>query len=589
MKPHRSSLVCCVVVLAFVASLAPAAAAGQSAPASVVERSLWDRVRAGGQVRALVYLRGTVDWTPAYRMADRVERGRFVYEQLRNAARSSRDLYAWLETAGARPHRLLTANAIAADVDAGLLRTLATRPEVARVGPNGMARLIEPSSPTPGSPGLSAAAVADSVEWNVAKIRADEAWATFGVRGEGIVVGDIGTGVQYLHAALVEQYRGNQGDGTFNHNYNWFDIVNGQPVPYDDNSHSTFGVGVAVGSDGDVNQIGVAPGAKWIAVKAFDSGGSGTYEDLHAALEWMLAPTDLGGDNPDPAKAPNIGLNMWGIGGACNPEFDLDVQAWQAAGMLPVFAIGGEGPGCGLTRSPADMVGTFAAGATDSDDNISGFSARGPGCYGAIKPEVSAPGVSIRSSTNDGGYQVWSGTSFSAAHLAGAAALVLSADPSLAMDELITLVEGTAVCRQDLMCGGTSCPGGMNNVYGAGRIDAYEAVAAALGDLAPMHVGGIKLRVRDLGLGRYVLQGAVKVVDQANLPVVEAAVSVEWTYPSGSTLAQEVVSAHAGVSKFRIKSRQAGLHQLCVTGISKAGWSYDPDQNVETCDAATVP
>jgi subtilisin family serine protease len=443
---------------------------------------------------------------PAYGIADWVERGRFVYRQLQAAERGSQELYSWLENAHAKPHQLLTAHAIAADVDVGLLEALAARAEIGRIGPNALAMPLESQGVAAGSPrppaGAPGGGSVDAVEWNIAKIRADQAWAAFGVRGQGTVVGDIGTGVMYEHAALVQQYRGNLGDGTFDHNYNWFDLVSGQAAPYDDSGHSTFGVGVAVGSDGGANQIGVAPAARWIAVKVFDAYGGGTLEDLHAAMEWMLAPTDLSGANPDPAKRPNVGLNMWGLWGGCDTEFNPDVQAWQAAGILPVFAIGGEGPGCSLIRSPADMVGAFAAGATDGDDNISGFSARGPGCYGAIKPEVSAPGVNIRSSTNDGGYQVWSGTSFSAAHLAGAAALVLSADPSLGLDELETIVKDTAVCRDDLMCGGSPCPDGMNNTYGWGRIDAYEAVAAALSELPPLHVAGIKLSFRDQGMGR---------------------------------------------------------------------------------------
>ena len=593
MKRRHLSLVCCVVVLAFMAGLAPAAAASRSLIASVVEPQVWQQVQAGGRVRVLVYLQGQTDLQSAYGIAGWVERGRFVYGQLQAAERSSRDLYAWLENVNAKPHRLLTAHAIAADVDAGLLAALAARPEVRRIGPNASARPLEAPvagvwSPRPAET-EAGRGTAEVVEWNIAKIRADQAWAAFGVRGQGMVVGDIGTGVLYDHAALVQQYRGNLGGGTFDHNRNWFDLVNGQPVPYDDSGHSTFGVGVAVGSDGGANQIGVAPAARWIAVKVFDAYGGGTLEDLHAAMEWMLAPTDLGGTSPDPAKRPNVGLNMWGLWGGCDTEFNPDVQAWQAAGILPVFGIGGDGPGCATIRSPADMLGTFSAGATDSSDNISPFSARGPGCWGSLKPEVSAPGVNIRSSTNDGGYQVWSGTSFSAAHLAGAAALVLSADPSLGLDELETIVKDTAVCRDELTCGGSPCPDGMNNTYGWGRIDAYEAVAAALSGLPPMHVGGIKLVVRGLGMGRYVVQGAVKVLDEAHHPVGDAMVSVEWTVPGGSTLAQEVMSTPSGVAKFRLKSRQTGIHRLCVTGISKVGRSYNPGQNVETCDTAAVP
>jgi hypothetical protein len=131
--------------------------------------------------------------------------------------------------------------------------------------------------------------------------------------------------------------------------------------------------------------------------------------------------------------------------------------------------------------SPADLPAAFTAGATDVNDVIASFSPRGPSCYGEIKPETAAPGVNIRSSNNDGGYVSGSGTSWAAAHLAGTAALVLSADPTLSQDELETLIRDTALCIEDLSCGGSACPDGANNIYGWGRIDAFEAVSTTLG------------------------------------------------------------------------------------------------------------
>jgi subtilisin family serine protease len=271
------------------------------------------------------------------------------------------------------------------------------------------------------------------------------------------------------------------GEGSFDHNYNWYDLVNGLAQPYDDNGHSTVTVGLMVGDDGGANQIGVAPGAEWIAVKALDIGGSGSLADLHAALDWMLAPTDLGGSNPDPDKRPQVGLNAWGIASDCDTEFQPDLQAWQAAGILPVFALGTWGPGCAALRSPSDLPEALTAGATDADDEIWGFSGFGPSCWGDIKPEVAAPGVDIRSSYKNGEYVVSSGTTRSAPHLAGTAAPVLSADPALDPVQVETIITSTALCIQDLMCGGTACPDGANNIFGWGRIDAFEAVSLTVG------------------------------------------------------------------------------------------------------------
>jgi subtilisin family serine protease len=433
-----------------------------------------------GRSRLILYLRGQMDFSVAASITGRAARGQYVYDQLLTLAAQSSSLYNWLLLQSADPHRLLTTNSIAATLDVAQLETVLSFPQVARVGINRYNETIQ-DVPATMNWMVSQMNLPDTVEWNIAKIRADETWSTFGITGVGATVGIIDTGVMYTHPALVNQYRGNLGGGNYDHNYNWYDLIHGQPDPYDDNGHGTFGAGIAVGDNGGINQIGVAPGAKWIGVKALDGGGGGTLEDLHAALQWMLAPSDLNGDNPDPAKAPQVVLNMWRWLG-CDNSFDQDLVALRAANILPIFAPGSDGPGCGLVAYPAANPDTLSAGSTDINDVISGFSARGPSCYdGSIKPDVVAPGVEIRSSTTDGDYQVWSGTSFSTAHLAGAAALLFSADPQLGLDQLEQTLFDTAVCLDaDLYCGGDTCPGA-NNTYGHGRIDVFEAVSATIG------------------------------------------------------------------------------------------------------------
>ena len=434
-----------------------------------------------GEARLIIYLRSLPELAGAYSIPDRVARVQYVYDRLLETATLSDDLYSWLLSKGTEPHRLLTANAIAATLDQAQLETVLSFPQVRRVGINGHAEILQDG---PGTWNWMQSVVDPliTVEWNIAKIRADVTWSTFDIRGQGAVVGIIDTGVMYAHDALNTQYRGNLGGGSYDHNYNWFDLLNHQEAPYDDHGHGTFGAGIAVGDDGGDNQIGVAPGAKWIAAKALDGSGGGTLESLHAALMWMLAPTRLDGSDPNPALAPQVVLNMWGIGYMCDHTFDPDLVALRAANILPVFAPGADGPECGIMASPAADPNAIAAGATDIDDDISGFSANGPSCYdGSIKPDVVAPGVNIRSSSIDGGYEVWSGTSFSTAHLAGAAALLFSANPVLSLDQLEGILFDTAVCLDNPMyCGGEACPGANNN-YGHGRIDVFEAVSATLG------------------------------------------------------------------------------------------------------------
>ena len=323
----------------------------------------------------------------------------------------------------------------------------------------------------------------DAVEWGVSAINADDVWSTYGVSGEGIVVANIDTGVQFDHPALVGKYRGNLGGGSFDHNYNWYDPSNvcGNPsvAPCDNNAHGTHTMGTMVGDDGASNQIGVARGARWIAAKGCET-NSCSDAALLAAGQWILAPTDLAGTNPRPDLRPNIVNNSWGGGGG-DPWYSEVVDAWTAAGIFPAFSTGNDGPGCGTAGSPGDYVTSYASGAFDINGIISGFSSRGPGPAGLTKPNLAAPGVDIRSSVPGGGYAAFNGTSMASPHTAGTVALIWSAVPSLVgdIDATTALLDGTAVDVDSTGCGGTVAD---NNTFGEGKLDAFAAVTAALGD-----------------------------------------------------------------------------------------------------------
>jgi hypothetical protein len=104
-----------------------------------------------------------------------------------------------------------------------------------------------------------------------------------------------------------------------------------------------------------------------------------------------------------------------------------------------------------------------------------------------------------------------------------------------------------------------------------------------------VHVDGIRLRYRDFGGGRYLVFGLVRIMDQNNQRIEGAEVSVEWTLPNGATESQLELTSPTGVARFRLRSRQTGVHELCVTDVVKAGYVYDPSQNHETCRTLTVP
>src|SRR5690606_32324013 len=144
-----------------------------------------------------------------------------------------------------------------------------------------------------------------------------------------------------------------------------------------------------VGTDGGNNQIGVAPGAKWIAA----NGCCPNDAALIASGQWMLAPTDLAGENPDVSKRPHIINNSWGTTLPSNDPFMEDIiEAWAAAGQFGVFANGNSGPGCNTSGSPGSRTIAYSVGNYNSSHTISGTSSRGDGQDGTIKPKISAPG-----------------------------------------------------------------------------------------------------------------------------------------------------------------------------------------------------
>jgi subtilisin family serine protease len=322
-------------------------------------------------------------------------------------------------------------------------------------------------------------AVISAIEWNIADIGADHAWNVFGAFGGRITVASIDTGVDFQHPALIKQYRGTLNNGTFNHNYNWFDPAAVCPAaqPCDNNGHGTHVTGTMVGDDGAGNQIGVAPRARWIAAKGCES-ASCSLASLLASGQWMLAPTDLNGLNPDPLRAPHVVNNSWG-----GPGGDLFYQgiinAWVAAGIFPVFAAGNAGSlGCGSASSPGDNVPAYAVGAYDIGHAIAPFSGRGPSAVDGVtvKPNVTAPGVNIRSSLPGGAYGAFNGTSMAAPHVAGTVALIWGAAPAATLGDVpLTrkILDATAINVSDLTCGGVPAN---NNVWGQGRLDAFTAV-----------------------------------------------------------------------------------------------------------------
>jgi subtilisin family serine protease/N-acetylneuraminic acid mutarotase len=442
---------------------------------AAVEQEVLDQLSAEGTATFWVYLRERADTSAAADMANRAEQGWFVYETLTETAEESQaGLVELLKDADVAYESFWIANTIkVTGGDSELLDRIAARPEVEQITGDRVYEIPEPE-PAGEEPGINA------VEWNIDRVKAPQVWDTFDVTGEDIVVGAIDTGAQFNHPALVNQYRGNNGDGTFDHNYNWWDPSNvcGNPslVPCDNNNHGTHVTGTMVGDDGGDNQIGMAPGAKWIMAKGCESSNC-SQSALLSSGQFILAPTNLQGQSANPELRPHIVNNSWGGGADTDPWYRPTVQAWVDAGIFPQFASGNPGSACGAAGNPGNLPESYAAGAFDINDNLYVNSGRGPSAWGndIIKPNITAPGVAVRSSVAGNGYASFTGTSMASPHVAGSVALMWSAAPSLVRDIDATraILDQTAEDTENLACGGTP---ENNNVWGQGKLDAFLAV-----------------------------------------------------------------------------------------------------------------
>jgi subtilisin family serine protease len=342
-------------------------------------------------------------------------------------------------------------NGLAVTATPGLVAELAARADVASVRPNASV-----AAPAP----IAASAAA---EVNIARVNAAALWQ-LGFRGQGVVVASMDTGVDLTHPDLSARWRG----GT----NSWFDPNGEHPnEPFDPNGHGTWTMGVMVGGDSGGTAIGMAPEARWVAVKIFNDRGVATVAGIHAGFQWLLDPDG----EPASADAPDVVNNSWAFAvSGCDLEFEPDLEALRAGGIVPVFAAGNLGPSPSTSVSPANNPAALAVGATDEDDSVFSPSSRGPSACGdseTVYPELVAPGVDIRTADLFDGYRLESGTSLAAPHVAGALALLLSAFPDLSADE-----QGEALLASAVDLGAP----GPDGVFGHGRLDvlgAYERLA----------------------------------------------------------------------------------------------------------------
>jgi subtilisin family serine protease len=354
-------------------------------------------------------------------------------------------------------------------------------------------------------------------EWNLTLIGADRVWQEFGVTGEGIVIGQSDSGVQFDHPELQATYRGHDGSN----DYNWFDPWNQSQAPTDIGGHGTHTLGSVLGK-----MVGVAPGATWFACAnlARNLGNPARYLDC---MQFMLAPFPLGGDplhDGDPSRAADVLNNSWGCpeeAEGCDATSLLPaVRALRAAGIFVVASAGNDGPACATIDDAIALYDeVFTVGAVDGFNDLAPFSSTGPVTVdgsGRVKPDILAPGVRVLSAFPNSSYEVADGTSMAGPHVAGVVALVWSANPALIGDiarteqllvEAATPFTGTLGALSAVAADEATTPPGdepawlaqmdaatlnnsclvqtatdvvPNNVSGYGVINAYKAVQLAV-------------------------------------------------------------------------------------------------------------
>ena len=410
------------------------------------------------------------------------------------AQRTQAPVRKWLDARAVSYRAFWAANVISLEVDAAMAQSLAKRGDIARIELDAPMKRLAPVEFAPIDANKA-------IESGVTRVNAPALWA-MGFRGQGVLVAGEDTGIQWDHPALKANYAGWDGT-TADHNYHWRDAIGAggsggscgtaTQAPCDDNSHGTHTVGTMVGDDGGSNQIGVAPRARWIGCRNMDQ-GNGTPTTYIDCMQWMMAPTQLNGSNPDPLRAPHVVNNSWGCPvyeGCTTPNIlRTVVENVRNAGILMVVSAGNSGSGCSTILDPPSFYeASFSVGAIGTTAMAS-FSSRGPitpDGSNRLKPDIVAPGVGTRSAVPGNGYGGKSGTSMAGPHVAGVAALLMSIDPTLKRDpaRIEAIMRATAVndVTNTQVCGGIPAATIPNNVVGYGRIDALSAARNGLGVL----------------------------------------------------------------------------------------------------------
>ncbi len=598
------SIVIIVVCLSAIFWLATrdfaAAATDNTVTDQKVESTLVDQVTSQGSADFIVRFAEQADLSAAYAM-DWDARGEYVYNTLRDtAARSQADAKLALDAQGLAYQTFIAGNELyvwgsqtaatraqSTSNELTVLNTLAAMPEVSSIRAT-RTYSIEPSPDAPPRQNKTwagellarhALVSVDSstspiVDWGITDSKADQFWSAFGVKGDGVLVANIDTGVEWSHPALFQAYKCSMDPANPSCWDDPSNICGGSPC--DNQGHGTHTMGTMVASDDPSlpYTVGMAPNAKWIACKGCESTSCSEFA-LNACADWILAP---GGYT---VNRPNIVNNSWGDTGG-NPWFESKVQAWLAAGIFSAFSAGNSGAptpknptGCNSLSSPGDYQESFASAAHDSSRNIASFSSRGPSAFGDnpyTKPNLSAPGVSIYSTYYTpffgNTYLPLSGTSMASPHTAGAVALLWSCNSSLIgkVDETAQVLQNSADPPPVGSCGAPS-DGQGNYTYGYGYLNVFQAGVLACNNVEFGSIEG-------------------HVLDQNGVPI--SGVTVTSTYVTTQDQIQAITNSSGyytmrlPVGTYNLTARLSNLASQTIDGVDvSAGGTTTQDFHLQ--------
>ncbi len=367
-------------------------------------------------------------------------------------------------------------NMILVDANSETIQDLIRRTDIQEIDLDALLDYDKPVDPPVFSPeGTEASEIGLKV------IKANKLWE-IGITGLGRLVMNIDTGVEGTHPAFASRWRGNNGQPWWRA---WFDKNGSTTAPADCDGHGTHTMGIMCGRSAAGDTVGVAPNAQWIAARTICS--SPHTSNSIAAFQWAMNPDSNASTTSDMPDA--IG-NSWydpDVTNECSGIYKTTLDALEAAGIAVVFSCGNSGSGASTITKPKNIntnpVNAFSVGNINGNNPfpypIASTSSRGPSLCGGtgsllIKPEVCAPGTSVRSSYTGGSYSLLSGTSMACPHIVGAVALLREVAPNLTGKQILEALYNTAV---QLPVGGAE-----NNDYGKGVIDVY----AAFQSLGPM-------------------------------------------------------------------------------------------------------